>query len=207
MENFNFSDYQKKTTNKKSVVLFGGSSDKAISVSDVEEAFELDFALCNKSSLNLSVRNAKTEYMNNVESLDPESVLIHLGDADYSLYNKNPADFDINYLELIFYIKSKNPKCRIGLVGLENANGSAFIDEMNRRIKYIADSEKCVYINLDTAKLWKPNSMKKVFSFISQMGLEKKCNLKKPLSDIAEMIYGYSYTNSEQLNKDEAMRA
>lgn len=207
MENFNFSDYFKAAPKKQNVVLLGGSFDKMISTSEIAEEFELKFNLCNKSVTNLSIRNAKNEYINNIEQLNPESILIHLGEADFGMFNKNVAEFDINFFELIFYIRSKNPKCRIGLVGLENSSHNANVEEMNKRIKGIADSEDCTYISLDCAKLWTPKATKKVFSFISQMNIEERSHIKKPLADIAEMIYGTFYAEKELADEDVAMRA
>ena len=60
---------------------------------------------------------------------------------------------------------------------------------MNRHIKAIADSEKCEFIDVDNAKLWKPEAAKAAIRFAQNMGL----NVKKPLRDIAEILYSYAY--------------
>lgn len=207
MENFNFWDYFKKSEKKQNVVLFGGTLDKMIETSTIAQDFGLKFDVINKSVTNLSIRNAKTEYINNVEQLNPESILIHLGEADFGMFNKNVAEFDINFFELIFYIRSKNPKCRIGLVGLENSNHNKTTEEMNKRLKGIAASEDCTFISFDYSKLWSPKSVKKISSFISQMNIEECTHIKKPLADIAEMIYGSFYYEKDSSEDNFAMRA
>ena len=60
---------------------------------------------------------------------------------------------------------------------------------MNIHIKSIAASEKCVYVNLDNAKLWNPKANLAASSFARKMGM----NVRKPLNDVAEILYSYAY--------------
>ena len=60
---------------------------------------------------------------------------------------------------------------------------------MNRHINAIADSEKCDYIDVQNARLWNPAASKAAIRFAQNMGL----NVRKPLRDVAEILYSYAY--------------
>ena len=62
---------------------------------------------------------------------------------------------------------------------------------MNSHIKAIADAEKVPYISLENAKLWNPEATKAAIEFAYSMGL----SIRKPLQDVAEILYSYAYNN------------
>ena len=111
----------------------------------------------------------------------------------------NSALFDTNYFELIQQIKSINKKCRIALISLANPQNNKAISLVNRHIKAIADSEKCSFVNLDNAHLWNPAATKAAVEFAHSMGL----NTRKPLGDVAEILYSYEFN---VLNEDSATK-
>lgn len=185
-------NYQELNTvaKKNAVILFGGDLDKQIPVAELAQSFDFNFQIYNRSEEKLSVKQARTFFQDNINAMEPEGIIIHLGDSDMNLFKTNSADFDKYYLTLLAAVKACNKKCRIALVSVNNPNSDKTIAEMNRHIKALADSEKAVFINLDNAKLWNPQAAKASVSFAYGMGLK----VRKPLTDVAEILYSYAYT-------------
>lgn len=178
---------------KNAVILLGGASDRKIPVASLAKEFNFNFALYNKSSDGLSVATAKEYFKNSVSSLVPEGMLLHLGAKDVELFRKNSDAFDSCYMELIAEIRNCNKKCRIALVSVSNHNNDKYVNEMNRHIKAIAQSENCTFVNLENAKLWNPLATKASVEFAYNMGLKTR----KPLGDVAEILYSYAYNTFE----------
>lgn len=182
---------------KGSVVLFGSTTCNSIPVSELAKSFEFDFSICNRSFPELSIQSAKSFFIENIEPINPEAVLIQLGEKDYNLFINNSNEFDKEYLSLINYIKSTNKKCRIGLISIYNNNSSFMFTEMNRHIKAIANSEKCEFFNLDTLQPYNYSSLKDAIDFAKNMGL----NIKKPLYNITQALFSYVIENQDYENK------
>ena len=182
-------------TEKNSVVLFGGTLDKSIPVSELAQSFEFNFKLYNRSFTNLSIKDAQAAWENCIEPVCPEGILIHLGAADLDLFKNAPEVFDSCYISLLSAIRKSNPKTRIALVSLYNENANKNIFDMNRHIKAIASSESCDFFNIDNAKLWNPAATREVISFVYNLGFEQNLKIKKPLRDIAKILYSYAYAN------------
>ena len=175
-------NYQELNTvaKKNAVILMGGDLDKQIPVAELAQSFDFNFQIYNRSEEKLSVKQARTFFQDNINAMEPEGIIIHLGDSDMNLFKTNSADFDKYYLTLLAAVKACNKKCRIALVSVNNPNSD----------KTIAESEKAVFINLDNAKLWNPQAAKASVSFAYGMGLK----VRKPLTDVAEILYSYAYT-------------
>ncbi len=184
--------------NKKandSVVLFGGNLDRDIPVAEIAESYDFNFKMFNRSSFDLSLKNAKKAFADKVEPLSPEAVIIHIGAEDFDLFKKSSAEFDIKYIDPIASIKAADKNRRIALISnVDKTNRHAF-DEMNRHIKAIADSEHCIFVDINDAKLWNPESSKELMSFMYDLGFDQPLNVKKPLGDISEILYSYAYQN------------
>lgn len=178
-----------------SVILFGGSKDKEIPVAEIAQDYELNFKMMNRSVYGLSIKDAKKNFRENIEPLNPEAVILHIGEADLDLFSKNNADFDVQYLDLISTVKAQNKNRRIALVSNVCAEDPQVYADMNRHIKAIAESEKCTFVNIDNAKLWNPENTKELMSFMYDLGFDQPLNVKKPLGDIAEILYSYAYKN------------
>lgn len=194
MKAFDFDFYRFPNAPQKDVtVLFGGNVAKSIPVDQLCEAFGFDFKIYNKSVENLSLRNAKAQYMMTSETVRPEAVILHLGEADFDMFKQNPSDFDSLYLDFISYLKKTNSKIRIQLVSVGSAGTNQLASDMNRHIKAIADSEKCEFFNMETAKLWKPCSTTAAASFLRRIGFERQLTVKHPLYDTAKAIFSYVF--------------
>ena len=188
-ENMNYQELN-TVAKKNAVILMGGDLDKQIPVAELAQSFDFNFQIYNRSEEKLSVKQARTFFQDNINAMEPEGIIIHLGDSDMNLFKTNSADFDKYYLTLLAAVKACNKRCRIALVSVNNPNSDKTIAEMNRHIKALADSEKAVFINLDNAKLWNPQAAKASVSFAYGMGLK----VRKPLTDVAEILYSYAYT-------------
>lgn len=176
---------------KNAVILMGGSLDKEIPVTDLAKKFNFNFDIYNKSSEKLSVEGSLNYFNNNIAQMNPEGILIHLGEDDLTLFQNDSAAFDNYYLSLIDEIKNVNKNCRIALLSVNNPEGNKTISLMNAHISAIAQTEKADYINLENAKLWNPEATKAASDFAYSMGLK----IRKPLRDVAEILYSYAYHN------------
>ena len=182
-----------KKSDGESVVLLGGSLDKEIPVAEVAQSFNFNFKMYNRSKYGLSLKDARKTYLESVEPMNPEAVIIHLGKEDVEMFKNNSADFDVKYLELLSSIRHQNKDRRIALVSLEEE--SKVKVEMNRHIKAIAESEKCEFVNMDRAKLWDTEKTKEVTAFMYELGFDSQLKVKKPLGDISKVLYSYAYQN------------
>lgn len=178
---------------KNGVILMGGTLDKAIPVSQLAGEYSFNFEIYNKSDASLNVTNAKNYFEKAISTLAPEGILIHIGENDANLIKTNPSNFDTYYIELIESIRSCNKACRIALVSIDNPNADKSIELINAHIKAIAGAEKATFVNLENAKLWHPESTKAACNFAHSMGLK----VRKPLNDVAEILYSYAYHNIE----------
>lgn len=186
---------------KNAVILFGGAMDKKIPVAELAQSFEFDFKIYNRSEELLSVKNAKDIYSKNIQPLEPEAILIHIGETDQNLFKNSSVDFDNYYMSMLETIKNTNKNCRVALISVRNENEDRLITEMNRHIKAIAESEQCDFISLDNVKLWNPRATKASVDFAYSMGLKSK----KPLRNIAEILYSYAYLELQEENLNEPL--
>ncbi|MDY2839864.1 MAG: hypothetical protein SOT46_05770 [Treponema sp.] len=199
-ENMNYEELN-NIAQKNAVILFGGAMDKKIPVAELAQSFEFDFKIYNRSEELLSVKNAKDIYSKNIQPLEPEAILIHIGETDQNLFKNSSVDFDNYYMSMLETIKNTNKNCRVALISVRNENEDRLITEMNRHIKAIADSERCDFINLDSVKLWNPRATKASVDFAYSMGLKSK----KPLRNIAEILYSYAYLELQEENLNESL--
>ena len=173
------------------IVIFGDGKDKDIPTCELRQAFAVESKVYNRSFDNLSVNEAVSVYKKVVDPLEPETVLIHLGEADLSTLGVNLTEFDNKYLELIKVIKTQNKKCRIAVISLKNYDNVPQIAELNKHLKYIADSEKCEYSDIATKKVWNPKASMEVASFVYSIGFVHPLKNKRPLYDLVKMLFCY----------------
>lgn len=195
-ENMNYQELN-SIAKKGNVVLFGGSLDKEIPVAELAQSFEINTEIYNRSQKGISIKNAKKVYKENISAIEPAALIIHIGDNDTSFFRTNKDAFDSNYLSLLESIKKENPNMAIALVSVNNPKKDSVIDEMNRHIRLLADSEKCLFVNLENAKLWNPKATKESLDFARAMGLKAK----RPLKNIAEILYSYAYVELDEESK------
>lgn len=185
---------EKSEEKSNGVILMGGTMDKSIPVGMLAKEFDFNFDLYNKSSENLSIINSEDYFTNEIAKINPEGIIFHIGEEDVSLFNNNPTAFDNYYLNLISTVRKENKNTRMALVSISNPEMDKTIAGMNAHIRAIADVEKLSFINLDKAKLWNPEATKASSDFAYSMGLR----IRKPLRDVAEILYSYAYHNLEE---------
>ena len=186
---FYYDGYNLAKSDKNAVIVFGGSLDNSIPVAELAKSFDFNFSIFNKSVPELSIKDSLGYFTAYIKPMHPEAMILHIGERDLNMFKTNSSEFDSLYIKLIEEIKNTNAKCRIALVSLYNNISNQTVAEMNRHIKAISESEKCDFIDVENAKLWKPESAKAAIRFAQNMGL----SVKKPLRDIAEILYSYAY--------------
>ncbi|MBO5403400.1 MAG: hypothetical protein J6A85_09545 [Clostridia bacterium] len=173
------------------IVIFGSGADKDIPTGEVRQAFAVESKIYNRSFENLSVTDAVSIYKKVIAPLAPETVMIHIGEADLGIFAEKPTEFDNKYLELIKVIKAQNKKCSIAVVSLKNYDSDPKIAEMNKHLKYVADSEKCEYGDISAKKVWNPKASMDAASFVYSIGFVHPLKNKRPLYDLVKMLFCY----------------
>ena len=180
-----------KLAEQNGIVIFGGKEDISIPLCELKQAFSIKENCYNRSFENLSVTEAVSIYEKVIAPLAPETVLIHIGKADLTNFAGNLTEFDNKYLELIKSIKAQNNKSRIAVVSLKNYESDPQIDEMNKHLKYVADSEKCEYGDISARKVWNPKASMDAASFVYSIGFVHPLKNKRPLYDLVKMLFCY----------------
>lgn len=173
------------------IVIFGCKEDKNIPTGELCRAFSLDTNVYNRSFDELSVKDAVEVYEQTVAPLNPETLLIHLGEADIEFFTQNPGEFDNKYRELINTVRKHNKKCRISVISLRNYKNDQNITEMNRHLKYLADSEKCEYGDIASKRVWNPKAEMEAVSFVYSIGFVNPLKNKRPLYDLVKILFCY----------------
>ena len=172
---------------KDGTVIFGGKEDMSIPLCELKQAFRLDSKFYNRSSDNINITNAKELYESCVAPLEPDTVLLHIGENDLELFGKDPDKFISLYRELISEIRSDNKKCRIAIVSLKNYEGDIIKARLNEQLKCLADSERCEFADIAEKKVWNPIATKDAVAFAYSLGLK----VQKPIYDLAKILFCY----------------
>lgn len=171
------------------IVILGGTDDLMIPLCELKQAFFADQNLYNRSMCGLSVKDACKWYEACAASLHPETILLHIGIADTADFSEASDSFDREYRALLQCIRQRDRKCRIAVVSLRNPDNSAVVTEMNRHLRYIAESERCEYADISVNRVWNPLSTKETISFMNSMGFMHSVDNKRPLYDIVKILY------------------
>ena len=63
------------------------------------------------------------------------------------------------------------------------------IEELNKHLKYIADSEQCEFGDIAKKKVWNPQQTKELSSFLYSMGFARPLNSRHPLYDLIKIVF------------------
>ena len=191
MKDFEIEKYERlnQIAQSKGIVIFGGSDDTDIPLCELRQAFDIEENMYNRSFHELSIEHAIEAYDSCVAPISPETVFIHIGKYDIELLHKNPNLFDSKYLELIEHIRAENKTCRIAVVSMKNYYNDPDIAEMNRHLKFIADSEKCEYGDIATRKVWSPQATRDAASFVSNIGFVRPLKSARPIYDLIRILF------------------
>ena len=171
------------------IVIFGGKEDTNIPLCEIRQAFNVEENMYNRSFTDLSIEDAILVYDNCVSSISPETVFIHIGDCDIDMLKEKPAEFDNKYRELIKHIHAQNKKCRIAVVSLRNYDSNPEIADVNKHLKYIADSERCEFGDISKRHVWNPKSSMDAASFVRTIGFVRTLKVQRPLYDLIRMLF------------------
>ena len=176
-----------KLAEQNGIAIFGGAEDVSIPLCELRQAFGIKENCYNRSFKNLTSSEACTLYAECIAELSPETILLHINDLDGF---KSSADkFTDDYRKLISQIRKDNKKCRIGIVSAKNYDNNSEIAELNKQLKYIADSEKCEFCDISEKKVWNPQQTKDVVSFVYNIGFVHPLKNKRPLNDLVKILF------------------
>ena len=173
------------------IVIFGTGEDENIPACELRQAFNIEQKVYNRSFESMSIKDAVDTYIKVAAPLNPDTVLLHMGACDLELFSESSELFDNKYRELINTIKSQNKKCRISIVSLKNYNSDKQIEEINKHLKYISDSERCEYVDISTKKVWNPQTTKDTVSFVYSMGFVHSLKNQRPIFDLVKIFFCY----------------
>lgn len=172
-------------------VIFGGAEDRVIPLGELKETFDLQYTFNNRSVPGLCLANAENTYDQCVASLAPQGIYLHIGDADIALFTENAAGFDERYCHLVQHIRSLDQKCRIAIVSLKNPDNEPVITELNKHLAVIAQNKNCEFCDIAKQQVWNPKQTKEVVSFLYSVGFVRPLMQKRPLQDIAKILFCY----------------
>lgn len=178
-----------KLAKTNGIVILGCDSDTTIPLGELKQAFELNTDLYNRSANGLTVKNADWFYDSCVADLHPERLLLHIGENDVADFIANPSEFDCHYRKLIKTIKTENKKCEIIIVSLKNSQNNADIAKLNQHLKYIAESERCEFVDISVQRVWNPKQTKDIASFVFSTGFVRPLNIKRPTYDLVKILF------------------
>lgn len=170
------------------VIFLGSGKDGQIPVENLGKSFDFNFKIYNKSVAELGVTNLLNYYNEKIRKLNPEALLIHVGENDLELFKSSSSAFDEALLTFLDEVKLVRHNVRLALVSVKNTAHDRTIAEMNSHIKAIADAENCAFINIDGAKLWNPEATKAASDFAYSMGVRTR----KPLKNVAEILFSWA---------------
>lgn len=181
-----------KLAEPNGIVIFGGSEDLNIPIGELRQAFSVTSKIYNRSMNNLSVKDAMEIYDKCVLPLSPETLLIHIGEDDIEFFAEDSTKFDETYRALISHIRKNHPKCRISLISQRNYENDPVITEINKHLRYIADSDQCEYGDISTKRVWNPQSTMDAISFVYSTGFIHPLKNKRSLYDLVKIFFCYA---------------
>ena len=172
-------------------VIFGTSGDVNIPLGELKQAFALSDSIYNRSFPELSVADAAKIYRECVAELCPDTVIVHIGDADVSDFGGKEYAFEKNYRALIDTIREKNKGCRIVIVALKNYDNNSTVAEINKLLGEIANSEKCEFEDISAKRVWNAKESSETASFLYNIGFVRPLHIKRPLYNLVRILFCY----------------
>ena len=171
------------------IVIFGGSQDVDIPLGELKQAFALDGNLYNRSFGGLRAADAVNLFRESVAELCPDTLLLHIGDAD--VFDFDSGTFEKNYRALIHAIRAKHKNCRIVIVSQKNYENNPVVAGMNDLLKTIASAETCDFEDVSAKHSWNPQERSEISTFIHDLGFVRPLNIKRPVYDLVRILFCY----------------
>ena len=169
------------------IVIFGCGEDTSIPACELRQAFSLDEKVYNRSFSDMTIDAAAEAYNRAVAPIAPETVLLHLGQADRQRFAEDASGFDQAYRALIQAVRAQNTNCRIIVVSLKNYDNDPLTAEMNRHLCCIADSERCDFGDIAERKVWNPKSSMRASSFVHSINFPFRN--REPAYDLVKIMF------------------
>ena len=173
------------------IVVFGENDDVNIPLGELKQAFAINDCIYNRSFSGILVADAAKVYDECIAELYPDTVLLHIGNADVSDFNGNETAFEASYHTLIGTIREKNKGCRIVIISLKNDDSNATVTKINKRLKEIADSEKCEFEDISVKRAWNVKESSEITSFLYDVGFVSPLNIKRPIYNLVRILFCY----------------
>lgn len=177
---------------KDGIVILGGTADKDIPLCELKQAFRLNEKLYNRSFSGLSVTDAVSTYDTFIAPLKPAYVLLHLGEHDVTTFAAGSAAFDEAYRCLIQRIKESVPTCTIEVITQKNPENNPVITNLNKHLKYIAESERVEFEDISANRIWNPKETKEVVSFVYSTGFVHPLKRQRSIYDLVKILFCYN---------------
>lgn len=171
------------------IAIFGGSEDTNIPICEFRQAFNIEENMYNRSFAGLSIDAAIPAYDACVSPILPETLFLHIGECDLGMLMQDPSEFDKKYCELINHIRGGNERCRIAVISLRNYENNPEIAEMNKHLRYIADSERCEFGDISARRVWNPKASMNAASFVRSIGFVHALRTQRPLYDLIQILF------------------
>ncbi len=173
------------------IVIFGGSGEVNIPLGELKQAFAFNCNIYNRSFSGLSVADSIDVYDKCISELCPDTILIHMGDADIYSFVGKETEFKENYRSLVDAIREKNKNCRIVIVSLKNHNGNPTVVEINKLLKEIAALEKSEFVDISEKVDFNIKENCEISSFIYDVGFVSPLNIKRPIYNLVRILLFY----------------
>lgn len=137
---------------KNGVVLIGSTFAKEIPVCELRQTFHMDCDIYNRSYTDLSVYDAKELITECIHELQPQRILLNLGETDLERGFHSIQDIISQYEVLISDLRKTYPGCQFVIVSL---CGSEYVKEpavFNHQLETLAHKLKCQFADISTAK-------------------------------------------------------
>ena len=109
-----------------------------------------------------------------------------------SLFEKEPSAFDQAYTSLIKHIRNVCKHCSLAIITLRNADNDPLIEQLNKHLAVIAQNEGCELCDIAKQQAWNPRQTKEVVSFLYSMGFVRPLTNKRPVQDVARILFCYN---------------
>ncbi|MBQ9806211.1 MAG: SGNH/GDSL hydrolase family protein [Clostridia bacterium] len=173
------------------IVIFGGNDDVDIPLGELKQAFAINERIYNRSFSSITVAGAATVYTECIAELCPDTVLLHIGEADVSDFNGNEIAFETSYRTLIDTVREKNKGCRIVIISLKNYDNNVAVTEINKLLKAVADSEKCEFEDISAKQAWNAKESSGITAFLYDIGFDRPLNVKHPIYNLVRILFCY----------------
>ena len=176
-----------KLAEQNGIVIFGGTEDVSIPLCELKQAFDIKENCYNRSFKKLTISEACDIYAECVADIYPETILLHIEDAEG--FKASDDKFVDEYRKLILRIRKDNKKCRIGIGSAKNHDNNSDITKLNNRLKYISDSEKCEFCDISQKRVWNPQQVRDIVSFVYNTGFVHPLKNKRLLNDLVRLLF------------------